>query len=230
MGLRNLNYWKSLIFRFQYIVSWWGWGNWMFCRQCGGYLMSHTGTCACLAVAQRWHLLWKVTAAKCNVHLSQNNLAHTRGTGSALPVDCGKMSQSHVLPLRILPHPAHHGKLAPPSREPGVRTGALDLSRWAADSLISLVPSLRCNYPDCRSTVGDAGTHKGLTMEKANRDAHLCSTMDSKPWSLVLFAMNSHTWEDKPNWSWDTPTPSCRVFVFCFCWRARKVCFFFSFF
>lgn len=38
-------------------------------------------------------------------------------------------------------------------------------------------------------------THKGLTMEKTNRGAHLCPTMDSKPWSHILFVMISHTRE-----------------------------------
>lgn len=96
----------------------------MFCRQHGGYLMSHTGTCASLAVVQSWHLLWKVTAAKCNVHLAQTTW-HTC-VKQALPfLRTCKMSPSRVLPVRILSHPALNVTLAPPSLEsPVVDEGA----------------------------------------------------------------------------------------------------------
>lgn len=55
---------------------------------------------------------------------------------------------------------------------------------------------LHCNYTDCSSAMVDASTHKGFTMERTNRDAHLCPTMNSKPSSqIVLFVMISWTRE-----------------------------------
>lgn len=126
-----------------------------------------------------------------------NNIAHARETGSALPVDLQNVTVSCFAP-------SHSSASCPP------REACAALARtcgWGRGCSVWVdEPRTRWSAwcPACAViTQIVAGTHKGLTMEKANRDAHLCSTMDSKPWSLVLFAMISHTWEDKPNWSWD---------------------------
>lgn len=189
----------------------------MFCRQHRGYLMSHTGlrllgSCSVMASALKGH------GGKMQCPSRANNMAHTRETGSALPVDMQNVTVSCFA--------CSHTSTSWPQREACaafVGTAScgrrdLDFSGQTADLLTGLVPSLRCNYPDCRSTMGDTGRHKGLTMEKANRDAHLCSTIDSKPWSLVLFVMISHTWENKTNWSWDTSYyPHLLICWFCSC-------------
>lgn len=172
----------------------------MFCRQIEGYLMSHTGTCACSAVARRWHLVWKVTAGKAvsAAHKQHSALAWNRLCPSCgfakcqCLLFCGFALFPNLLLTWSEPFGINLGTplLGPPNQEWG-----FDLSWWAADSLFGLVPSLRSNYADCHSTTVDTRTHKGLTMEKTNRDAHLCPTMDSKPWSHILCVMISHTGE-----------------------------------
>lgn len=167
----------------------------MFCRQIEGYLMSHTGTCACSAVARRWHLVWKVTAGKAMsaAHKQHSGLAWNRLCPSCgfAKCQCLLFCGFALFPNLLLTWKEPFGiNLGTPLLGP--RVWFESMSRRLS---VSLVPSLRSNYADCHSTMVDARTHKGLTMEKTNRDAHLCPTMDSKPWSHILFVMISHTRE-----------------------------------
>lgn len=81
--------------------------------------------------------------------------------------------------------------LEPERQEWGlIRLWAHQGSQWAPESktLCSAwcIVCLPCNYTDSSAATVDTSTRKGFTMERTNRDAHLCTTMDSKPSSLVL--------------------------------------------
>lgn len=157
----------------------------MFCRQIEGYLMSHTGTCACSAVARRWHLVWKVTGGKAMsaAHKQHSTLAWNRLWPSCgfAKCQCLLFCGFALFPNLLLTwnEPFRNQSWDTLTRTLSQDRGC-DLSPWAADSLFGLVPSLRSNYTDCHSTMVDTRTHKGLTMEKTNRDARLCPTTDSK--------------------------------------------------
>lgn len=82
-----------------------------------------------------------------------------------------------------------------------IRLWAHPESQWAPESKTLCSAwhpvCLHCNYPGCSSAMVDTRTHRGFTMEKTNKDAHLCQTMDSKPSSpIVLFVMISWTIEE----------------------------------
>lgn len=58
---------------------------------------------------------------------------------------------------------------------------------------------LHCNYPDCSFAMVDTSAHRGFTMEKTNKDAHLCPTNECNPLSpIIMFVMISSTREAKP--------------------------------
>lgn len=129
-----------------------------------------------------------------------NNMARVREIGSALVVDLQNVTVScfacsqyfHIL----------HSTCSAGTANGGQR--CLNLNRRAVDSPIVLVPGIHFNYPDCRRNT--LGNHHG---EGKQICTPFCSTVDSQPWRLVLFAMISHTWKDKPNWSWDTSSHLC---------------------
>lgn len=145
----------------------------MFCHQRGRVSYeSHgdtwlLGSCLAMTSAPKGHGRWNAT--------SISHKQHGTHAWNGLCPRCG-LAKCHRLVFclfNILPHPALRVKLAP----------AL---AWTASGghpvtwIWAPVPSFRCNYPDCRSTMGDTGTHSGLTMEKANRDAHV----SAQPWTL----------------------------------------------
>lgn len=144
----------------------------MSCRQPGGVSyeshgdMCLLGSCSVMTSALKGH------GGKMQRPSRTNNMAHMREAGSALPVDLQNVTVSGFA--------CSHTSTSCPQREAcAALTGTgscgwrgLDFSQQAVDLMIGLVPRLRCNYPDCRGTMGDAGKHKGLTIEKANRDMH----------------------------------------------------------
>lgn len=153
MGLHNLNYENSALLKQKLNLAG-GCRNyvWFSCVQIEGYLIRHTGTRACLAVAQRWHLVWKVMTAK---GMSATHKQHSTLEWNRLCRPCG-LTKRHRLCFASL-HFSNTSLLSAwnDARDTLVRsqesrigfdqtlsTSRKSMSPREQDSLFSLAPSL----------------------------------------------------------------------------------------